>query len=100
MGNGIAAVFSHKKRRLRLDVDRLMAPECVLYTSPSFVCIVHTMNSADLIRLLKENGFTVISTRGSHHKMRNAANVTVIVPHPKKDLGKGLVSAILKQAGL
>jgi len=58
------------------------------------------MNSADLLKLLKSNGFVVISVRGSHHKLRNAANVTIILPHPKKDLGKGLVAAILKQAGL
>ena len=64
------------------------------------VCIIHTMDSKDLIQLLKANGFVVIGARGSHHKLRNAANVMVIVPHPKKDLGKGLVAAILKQAGL
>lgn len=58
------------------------------------------MNSADLIKLLKAHGFQLVSVRGSHHKLRNAANVTIIVPHPKKDLGKGLVAAILKQAGL
>jgi predicted RNA binding protein YcfA (HicA-like mRNA interferase family) len=61
---------------------------------------MHTMNSADLIKLLKANGFAVVSIRGSHHKMRNAANVTVIVPHPKHDLQKGTVSSIMKQAGL
>jgi len=64
------------------------------------VCIIYAMNSADLIKLLKSHGFAVVGVRGSHHKLRNAANVTVIVPHPKKDLGKGLVAAILKQAGL
>jgi predicted RNA binding protein YcfA (HicA-like mRNA interferase family) len=58
------------------------------------------MDSDALIKLLKRNGFTEVSVRGSHHKLRNDANVTVIVPHPKKDLGKGLVQAILKQAGL
>lgn len=58
------------------------------------------MHSADLIKLLKSHGFAVVSVRGSHHKLRNAANITLIVPHPKKDLGKGLVAAILKQAGL
>jgi predicted RNA binding protein YcfA (HicA-like mRNA interferase family) len=58
------------------------------------------MNSADLIKLLKSHGFQLVSVRGSHHKLRNAANMTIIVPHPKKDLGKGLVAAILKQAGL
>ena len=61
---------------------------------------IKAMNSVDLLRLLKSRGFMVISVRGSHHKLRNAANVTVIIPHPKKDLGKGLVAAILKQAGL
>jgi predicted RNA binding protein YcfA (HicA-like mRNA interferase family) len=58
------------------------------------------MNSADLLKLLKSNGFVVISVRGSHHKLRNAANVTIILPHPKRYLGKGLVAAILKQDGL
>lgn len=61
---------------------------------------MHTMNSADLIRLLKSHGFAVVSVRGSHHKLRNAAGITVIIPHPKKDLGKGLVAAIRKQAGV
>jgi len=45
--------------------------------------MIHTMNSKDLIQLLKTHGFVVIGVRGSHHKLRNAANVTVIVPHPK-----------------
>lgn len=58
------------------------------------------MTSADLIRLLKAHGFHVVSIRGSHHKLRNAADVTVIVPHPKKELGRGLVAAIKKQAGV
>ncbi|WP_369926908.1 type II toxin-antitoxin system HicA family toxin [Xanthomonas sp. NCPPB 2632] len=58
------------------------------------------MTSADLIRLLKAHGFHAVSIRGSHHKLRNAADVTVIVPHPKKELGKGLVAAIKKQAGI
>ncbi|WP_458072237.1 type II toxin-antitoxin system HicA family toxin [Rhodanobacter sp. BL-MT-08] len=62
--------------------------------------MIHTTKSHDLLKLLKSNGFAVISIRGSHHKLRNAAGVTIIVPHPKKHLGKGLVAAILKQAGL
>ncbi|MGO4702191.1 type II toxin-antitoxin system HicA family toxin [Dyella sp. 2RAB6] len=58
------------------------------------------MNSVDLLKFLRSRGFAVISVRGSHHKLRNAANITLIIPHPKKDLGTGLVAAILKQAGL
>jgi predicted RNA binding protein YcfA (HicA-like mRNA interferase family) len=34
-----------------------------------------------------------VSIRGSHHKLRRDG-VVVVVPHPKKDLGKGLVAAI------
>ena len=60
----------------------------------------HTMTSADLMKELKAHGFELVGVRGSHHKLRNKANVTVIVPHPKKDLGKGLVDAIRRQAGL
>jgi predicted RNA binding protein YcfA (HicA-like mRNA interferase family) len=37
---------------------------------------------------------------GSHHVFKNASSdQTVVVPHPKKDLGKGLVRAIYKGAG-
>lgn len=58
------------------------------------------MTSADLIRDLKGKGYALVSVRGSHHKYRNRAGIVVIVPHPKKDLGKGLIAAIRKQAGL
>jgi predicted RNA binding protein YcfA (HicA-like mRNA interferase family) len=64
------------------------------------VCIVHTMTSAEVIERLREHGFLLVSIRGSHHKLRNAAGIIVVVPHPKMDLGKGLVAAIFKQAGV
>jgi predicted RNA binding protein YcfA (HicA-like mRNA interferase family) len=39
--------------------------------------------------------------RGSHHVFRHPLRRGIIVvPHPKKDLGSGLVAAIRKQAGL
>ncbi len=59
------------------------------------------MNSAELIRKLEEAGFRLVSVRGSHHKYRHPDGRTTIVPHPKKDLGTGLVRKILrKDAGL
>lgn len=58
------------------------------------------MRSADLIREVQAAGYRLISIRGSHHKFRNAAGTTIIVPHPKKDLPNGLVAAIRKQAGI
>ncbi|QDH12992.1 type II toxin-antitoxin system HicA family toxin [Formicincola oecophyllae] len=59
------------------------------------------MKSADLIREMQQAGWMLVRVRGSHHVFRHPAKPgSVIVPHPKKDLGKGLVKAIRKQAGL
>jgi predicted RNA binding protein YcfA (HicA-like mRNA interferase family) len=59
------------------------------------------MQSRELIKLLQADGWHLKRTRGSHHQFVHATKVgRITVPHPKKDLGKGLVLAILKQAGL
>lgn len=55
-------------------------------------------DSKKIIKRLKEDGFELISTRGSHHKFRKGA-VTIIVPHPKKDLPVGTARAIARDAG-
>jgi predicted RNA binding protein YcfA (HicA-like mRNA interferase family) len=63
--------------------------------------MIHIMKSADLIRELKAAGWTLDRIRGSHHIFRRpdrAGHVTA--PHPKKELGKGLVAAIREQGGL
>ena len=55
----------------------------------------------EMIKLLKKNGFIVVSQNGSHVKLMNPeTGRTVIVPYHSKDLKKGLEQAILKQAGL
>lgn len=59
------------------------------------------MTSQEMVKLLKKNGFEIVSQNGSHLKMRNKeTGKTVIVPCHAKDLKKGLEQAILKQAGL
>ncbi|CAA7613988.1 type II toxin-antitoxin system HicA family toxin [Magnetospirillum sp. UT-4] len=59
------------------------------------------MKSADLIRLMEADGWTLDRVRGSHHVFRHPTKPgIVVVPHPKKDLGTGLVAAIRKQAGV
>jgi predicted RNA binding protein YcfA (HicA-like mRNA interferase family) len=58
------------------------------------------MPSRELIRLLVADGWQLDRVRGSHHQYRHPTKPgTVTVPHPKKDLGVGLVKAIRKQAG-
>ncbi len=59
------------------------------------------MRSADVVKRLEADGWVLRSVRGSHHVFqhpRKAGHVSV--PHPKKDLGVGLVHKLLKQAGL
>jgi predicted RNA binding protein YcfA (HicA-like mRNA interferase family) len=59
------------------------------------------MTSAELIRLLERDGWRLDRVRGSHHVFRHVEKPGhVVVPHPRKDLGKGLIAAIRRQAGL
>lgn len=55
-------------------------------------------NSRDIIRRLEAEGWTLISTRGSHHKFRRDGT-TLIVPHPRKDLPAGTARSIARAAG-
>lgn len=58
------------------------------------------MTAKQMIKLLKKNGFIEVSQNGSHVKLKNSNNITVIVPNHAKDLKKGTEQQILKQAGL
>jgi predicted RNA binding protein YcfA (HicA-like mRNA interferase family) len=59
------------------------------------------MNSATLMRELKKSGWQLDRIRGSHHVFKHPAKPGIVVlPHPKKDLGAGLVKAIRRQAGI
>jgi predicted RNA binding protein YcfA (HicA-like mRNA interferase family)/predicted RNase H-like HicB family nuclease len=59
------------------------------------------MKSSDLIRELKSAGWVLDRVRGSHHVFTHPEKGGhVTVPHPKQGLGKGLIAAIRKQAGL
>lgn len=52
-------------------------------------------NSRDITRRLQKEGWTLERVTGSHHVLKSPiSGKTVVVPHPKKDLGKGLVHAI------
>jgi len=59
------------------------------------------MKSAALIRELKKAGWELNRIRGSYHVFKHPRRPGhATVPHPKKDIGKGLVAAIRKQAGI
>jgi len=59
------------------------------------------MNSAEIIKQLEKAGWVLRSVKGSHHIYTHPErNGHITVPHPKKNLGIGLVHKLLKQAGL
>lgn len=64
------------------------------------VCIITPMNSTDIIRRLKAEGWKEVHVKGSHHKFKHPAKPGhVSVPHPKRDLPIGTVRNIYRQAG-
>lgn len=52
-----------------------------------------------IVKILKKQGWTVISQKGSHVKLGKDGVTTVVPVHGNQDLGKGLVRAIEKQTG-
>ena len=52
-------------------------------------------NSRDIVKPLKAEDFELVSVKGSHHKFRKGA-ITVVVPHPKKDLPVGTARSIAR----
>jgi len=56
-------------------------------------------NSRDIKRRLEQDGWVVDRIKGSHYILKHPGRGEIIVlPHPKKDLGPGLVRAIYKLA--
>ena len=59
------------------------------------------MQSRHLIKLLQANGWRLDRIKGSHHIFVHPDFTRPIpVPHPKKDIPKGTLRAILRQAGI
>jgi len=59
------------------------------------------VNSVSLIRTIKKDGWYLVRTKGSHHHFKHPKKKGIVtIPHPKKDLPKGTVNSILKQAGI
>lgn len=67
----------------------------------SGLCVkLHTMNSADVIRRLKAEGWVPAGGKGDHQKFKHPQRAGhVVVPHPRKDLPVGTLRNIYRQAG-
>lgn len=62
------------------------------------IYILMERNSRLIIQRLRNEGYELVGAKGSHHKFRKGA-VTIIVPHPKKDLPLGTARSIARAAG-
>lgn len=56
----------------------------------------------DLVRLLEQDGWRLVRTRGSHRQFKHAGKpgIVTVAGSPRLDVPPGTLSAILKQAGL
>jgi predicted RNA binding protein YcfA (HicA-like mRNA interferase family) len=57
------------------------------------------VSGAAVVEALENVGFSQVSQRGSHVKMRNSEGATVIIPL-HRELARGTLSAILRQSGI
>lgn len=77
---------------------KIVPPMCTIHIES--VYNTH-MDSKELIKQLERSGWTLRGVKGSHHVFTHPDRPGHIsVPHPKKDLGIGLLNSILKAAGL
>lgn len=60
------------------------------------------MKVSEILRLLQEDGWVIVATRGSHRQYKHPSKPgRVTVPgKPSDDLAPGTLNSILKQAGL
>jgi predicted RNA binding protein YcfA (HicA-like mRNA interferase family) len=57
-------------------------------------------SSEEIVKILANNGFVLVSQRGSHMKYRGASGETVIVPAGRKQMPRGTAQSIIRQSGL
>lgn len=58
------------------------------------------MKSLDVIKMLEAKGWYLVRITGSHHHFKHPTRKGLVtVAHPEKDIPKGTLNSILKQAG-
>ena len=61
------------------------------------------LKARDVIRALRAGGFSIVRTSGSHYRMvhdTDPTRMTVVPVHAGKDIPRGTLRDIIKQAGL
>jgi predicted RNA binding protein YcfA (HicA-like mRNA interferase family) len=59
------------------------------------------VDSRDVLRILKSDGWYEVAQKGSHVHLKHAAKPgRVTVPHPKRGLPLGTLKSVERQAGI
>jgi predicted RNA binding protein YcfA (HicA-like mRNA interferase family) len=59
------------------------------------------VTSAEVIRRIKADGWTLVRAKGSHHHFKHPDRPGIVtVPHPKKDLPTGTLKSIERASGV
>ena len=60
------------------------------------------MKCSELLRLLLKDGWVIVSTKGSHVKLKHSDKPVIIIfpDHGAHEMGKGMERKIRKDAGL
>ena len=61
-----------------------------------------SMKVRDIIRLVQDDGWFLVRTRGSHRQFKHPSKpgLVTIAGHPGVDMPQGTLNSVLKQAGL
>jgi predicted RNA binding protein YcfA (HicA-like mRNA interferase family) len=63
--------------------------------------MIHTMTSAEVMKILRADGWYVHNVRGSHFQLKHPVKAgKIMVPHPRSELPRGTLRSIFRQAGL
>jgi predicted RNA binding protein YcfA (HicA-like mRNA interferase family) len=59
------------------------------------------MNSREIIKRIKADGWTLVRVTGDHHHFRHPEKPGLVtIPHLKKDISLGTLKSIERQSGL
>lgn len=66
------------------------------------LCMIHTrMDSREVLKLLKADGWVEVAQKGSHLQLKHPSKPgRVTLPHPKRDLAIGTLASVERQSGL
>ena len=64
------------------------------------VCTICCMDSRDIIKRLEADGWRLVRSKGSHRQYKHPQRPGLVtVPHPRKELPRGTLKSIFRQAG-